>query len=73
MDIKRFLNKTRLYFDGGMGTLLQQRGLTVKEKPEEWNLTHSEIITEIHLEYLKAGSNIITSNTFGANPLKFDN
>lgn len=73
MDIKRFLNKTRLYFDGGMGTLLQQRGLTVKEKPEEWNITHPEIITEIHLEYLNAGSNIITANTFGANPLKFDN
>ncbi len=73
MDIKRFLNKRRLYFDGGMGTLLQARGLKAGEKPEEWNLTHPDIITEIHLEYLKAGSNIISSNTFGANCLKFDN
>lgn len=73
MDIKRFLNKTRLYFDGGMGTLLQAKGLKAGEKPEEWNITHPDIITDIHLEYLKAGSNIITTNTFGANCLKLDN
>lgn len=73
MDIKNFLNKTRLYFDGGMGTLLQARGLKAGEKPEEWNITHPDIITEIHLDYLNAGSNIISSNTFGANCLKFDN
>lgn len=73
MDIKRFLNKGRLYFDGGMGTLLQARGLRAGEKPEEWNITHPDIITEIHLDYLNAGSNIISSNTFGANCLKFDN
>lgn len=73
MDIKRFLNKSRLYFDGGMGTLLQARGLKAGERPEEWNFTHPEIITEIHLDYLNAGSNIISSNTFGANCLKFEN
>ena len=73
MDIKRFLNKGRLYFDGGMGTLLQARGLRAGEKPEEWNITQPDIITEIHLDYLNAGSNIISSNTFGANCLKFDN
>lgn len=73
MDIKRYLNKSRLYFDGGMGTLLQARGLKAGEKPEEWNITHPDVITEIHLDYLKAGSNIITANTFGASCLKFDN
>lgn len=73
MDIKRFLNKERLYFDGGMGTLLQAKGLAAGERPEEWNLTHPEIIRDIHLAYLKAGSNIISSNTFGANSLKFEN
>ncbi len=73
MDIKSILNKTRLYFDGGMGTLLQARGLKAGEKPEEWNLTHPDVITEIHLDYLNAGSNIISSNTFGANCLKFEN
>lgn len=73
MDIIDLLNKTRIYFDGGMGTLLQAKGLKAGERPEEWNITHSDIITEIHLDYLKAGSNIITSNTFGANPLKLEN
>ena len=73
MDIRNYLNKTRLYFDGGMGTLLQARGLKAGERPEEWNITHPEIITEIHLDYLKAGSNIISANTFGANCLKFEN
>lgn len=73
MDIRNLLKESRLYFDGGMGTLLQARGLKAGERPEEWNLTHPDIITEIHLEYLKAGSNIISSNTFGANPLKAEN
>ncbi len=73
MDIKKLLVESRVYFDGGMGTLLQARGLRAGEKPEQWNITHPEIITEIHLEYLKAGSNIISSNTFGANPLKTEN
>lgn len=73
MNIKELLNKKRLYIDGGMGTLLQKRGLQPGEKPEIWNITHSEDITDIHLSYLKAGSNIITTNTFGANSLKFNN
>lgn len=73
MSIRKLLDSTRLYFDGGMGTLLQARGLKPGEKPEHWNASHPEIITEIHLDYLKAGSNIITSNTFGANPLKTEN
>lgn len=73
MSIRNLLGKQRLYFDGGMGTLLQARGLKPGEKPEQWNITHPELITEIHLEYLKSGSNIITANTFGANPLKAEN
>ena len=73
MKIKDLLNKKRLYIDGGMGTLLQKRGLSAGELPELWNLTHADDITDIHLSYLKAGSNIITTNTFGANPIKFSN
>ena len=73
MNIRELLNKRRIYFDGGMGTLLQQRGLTAGEKPELWNITHPEVLTDIHLQYLNAGSNVITTNTFGANCLKFDN
>ncbi len=73
MNIRDYLNKERLYSDGGFGTLLQARGLKAGEKPEMWNITHPDDITAIHLEYLKAGSDIISTNTFGANPLKFDN
>ena len=73
MNIRELLKKQRLYFDGGMGTLLQAKGLKAGELPELWNITHSDIIKDIHLSYLNAGSNIITTNTFGANSLKFDN
>ncbi len=73
MNIRELLNKQRIYFDGGMGTLLQKRGLKAGEKPEMWNITHPEVLTEIHLDYLRAGSNVITSNTFGASCLKYDN
>ena len=73
MSIRNLLGKQRLYFDGGMGTLLQAKGLKAGEKPEIWNITHSDEIKDIHLAYLNAGGNIITSNTFGANSLKFEN
>lgn len=73
MNIRELLNKRRIYFDGGMGTLLQKRGLTAGEKPENWNITRADDITDIHLAYLNAGSNVITTNTFGASSLKFDN
>ena len=60
-----------ILLDGGMGTLLQQKGLKPGEKPETWNLLHPEIITEIHKAYLNSGSNIISTNTFGANALHY--
>ena len=65
------LGKELLYFDGGMGTLLQERGLAPGELPEMWNVTHPETIREIHRKYIEAGSDIILTNTFGANALKF--
>lgn len=65
------LFKELLFFDGGMGTLLQERGLKPGELPEVWNMKHKEIVTEIHRQYYEAGSNIVLANTFGANALKF--
>lgn len=65
------LGKEWLFWDGGMGTLLQEQGLKGGEKPETWNLSHPEIIREIHRRYLLAGADIINTNTFGANCLKF--
>lgn len=54
-----------------MGTLLQKEGLLPGEMPERWNITHPEIITKIHRDYFDAGSNVVNTNTFGANLLKF--
>ena len=71
MKITEYIKEHILYLDGGMGTLLQARGLSAGELPERWNLTHPEIITGIHRDYYNAGSNVVSTNTFGANILKF--
>lgn len=65
------LGKKLLFFDGGMGTLLQEKGLKPGELPETWNLNHPEDIIGIHQAYIEAGSDIVLTNTFGANALKF--
>ncbi|MBQ7174664.1 MAG: homocysteine S-methyltransferase family protein [Lachnospiraceae bacterium] len=65
------LGKEWLLFDGGMGSLLQKRGLKTGELPETWNLTHREDIIDIHRSYLEAGSDVIYTNTFGANRFKY--
>ncbi|MBQ6884872.1 MAG: homocysteine S-methyltransferase family protein [Clostridia bacterium] len=72
MNFKEYLQNNIVYLDGGMGTLLQANGLQPGELPELWNLTHPEIITKIHTDYFNAGSNVVCTNTFGANSLKFD-
>lgn len=69
--IRERLGKEVLYFDGGMGTLLQEKGLKAGELPEVWNIEHMEEVIEIHRQYFEAGSDIVLTNTFGANTLKF--
>ena len=71
MNFKEYLKDNIVYLDGGMGTLLQAQGLAPGEYPERWNITHPEIITNIHKDYFDAGSNVVCTNTFGANILKF--
>ncbi|MBQ9132207.1 MAG: homocysteine S-methyltransferase family protein, partial [Clostridia bacterium] len=71
MNFREFLNNRTVYLDGGMGTLLQQAGLKAGEAPERWNLTHPDEVKRIHRAYLDAGSNVINTNTFGANRLHF--
>ena len=71
MKLLELLKNNILYLDGGMGTLLQKRGLSAGELPERWNITHPDVIVDIHGAYLDAGSNVISTNTFGANSLKF--
>lgn len=65
------LGKELLFFDGGMGTLLQAEGLKPGELPETWNIMHADVITDIHRQYIESGSDIVLTNTFGANALKF--
>ena len=59
-----------LFFDGAMGTMLQARGLKLREVPEILNLTNPNMIKSIHREYKESGSDFITANTFGANKFK---
>lgn len=59
-----------LLFDGAMGTMMQAAGLLAGELPELLNLTEPQKITRIHSAYVEAGSQVVTTNTFGANSLK---
>jgi len=72
MKFLQYLKDNKVYLDGGMGTILQGLGLKPGEHPEMWSITHPEIITKIHRDYFDAGSNVVCTNTFGANLLKFD-
>ncbi|HNW87427.1 MAG TPA: homocysteine S-methyltransferase family protein [Candidatus Limiplasma sp.] len=67
------LNQRFTYFDGGFGTTLQAMGLQGGEQPEHWNLTHPQEVRSVYLGYLRAGSDMVAANTFGANPLHFPN
>jgi len=70
-SILEFANEGFVFFDGGMGSILQEKGLVAGELPETWNIKKPEIIQGIHKAYLDGGADIIKSNTFGANSLKF--
>ncbi|MGI6744009.1 MAG: homocysteine S-methyltransferase family protein [Eubacteriales bacterium] len=72
MSFLEFLKNHNVYLDGGMGTDLQRLGLIPGENPEKWNITHPQTIIDIHRQYFDAGSNVICTNTFGANSLKFN-
>jgi 5-methyltetrahydrofolate--homocysteine methyltransferase len=61
-----------IVFDGAMGTMLQSRGLKAGVLPESYNFTHPDIVESIHSEYAKAGADVITTNSFGANRFKLE-
>ena len=71
MNILSYMREHILLLDGGMGSLLQARGLQPGEHPERWNITHPEEIVAVQQAYFDAGTNVINTNTFGANSLKF--
>ena len=64
--------KEYLVFDGAMGTMLQRRNLKAGELPELLCLSQPDEITAIHRAYVEAGSQVVTTNTFGANARKLD-
>lgn len=66
-DIRTELSKRILILDGAMGTMLQRKGL--QGNSESFNLTNPETIGEIHNEYIEAGADIITANSFSANSI----
>ena len=72
MDFRSFLENNIVMLDGGMGSLLQARGLAAGEAPERWNLTRPGDILAVQRAYFDAGTNLLIANTFGANPLRFD-
>lgn len=71
MEILRELQNRILFCDGGMGSLLQEAGLKPGELPGTWNISHPEVLIGIHRDYLEAGADIVTTNTFGVDSLKY--
>ena len=71
MDFREFLRDNLVILDGGMGSLLQQRGLAPGQKPESFNTLHPEVVIDIQKAYFDAGSNVVNANTFGANPFNY--
>lgn len=71
MKFTDFLKHNIVCLDGGMGTLLQESGLKPGEAPERLNITDRDTIINIHKSYYEAGSNVVNTNTFGANLFHF--
>ena len=70
MTVQNLLKNQFTILDGGMGTMLQQKGMALGTIPETLNITKPEWIIDIHRQYIEAGSQIIYANTFGANRFK---
>ncbi len=68
--IQNLLTKQPVVTDGAWGTELQARGLAIGDFPDVWNLLHPERVTEVAKAYIEAGSQVILTNTFGANRLR---
>lgn len=67
--IEDLLGEAPVILDGAWGTQLQKLGAPAGQYPDEWNLTHPELVEQVALAYVNAGSRIVLTNTFGANPL----
>ncbi len=72
MDLLKKLNSGRLYFDGSYGSMFQRLGLPSGVLPETYNITHADAVIGLHKAYLAAGSDILKTNTFGANRFHYE-
>lgn len=70
MNFSTALKTRRLFFDGGLGTMLQQAGLPAGTLPDLWNLERPQAVEGVHAAYLAAGCDVVTTNTFGSNAHK---
>ena len=70
VEIREYLKDNILIFDGAMGTMLQKEGLPIGDNPEIFGIKNPHKLLKIHKKYLEAGSNVLTTNTFGCNELK---
>ncbi len=72
IPFRQAIKQRVLILDGAMGTMLQERGLKPGQSPEELNLTMPEVVASVHRDYIKAGADIIITNTFGGTRFKLD-
>ena len=72
MSIRDLLGKRIVICDGAMGTMIQKSGVPIETHPEMLNFTHPEEIKNIYKQYYEAGSDFISTNTFGANAFKME-
>ena len=68
--MERLRSREILIADGAIGSILLSRGLPKAQCPESYNISHTDVLTDIAKEYFEAGAEIIQTNTFGASPLK---
>src|SRR5687767_8781607 len=72
-SFRNVLNTDRIHvFDGAMGTMLYAKGVYINRCYDELNLSNPDLVREIHTEYLRAGADIIETNTFGATAHKLN-
>lgn len=71
-NLKELLKTKRFYFEGAMGTMLQEQGLELGEIPELLNIKYPQKVEKVHKAYIEAGATILSTNTFGANRFKVD-
>ena len=71
MTVKEYLAENLLFMDGGTGTLLQAAGMPAGVSSEQFGLDRPEVVTAIHKAYYDAGCNVVSTNTFGVNGLKY--